>query len=159
MNLNLSGRNALVGGSSKGIGRAVATELALLGANVTLVSRSPARLSEALSGLDTSQGQQHDFLVADFSDAEDLLEPDQRVDAFPVETQGFGSRLEPCLQGSGEQADSEDGQHGRPDQLGELETGQGKLALEPKPSTTTRTRTPRSDAASRAATIASPAAS
>ncbi len=72
MNLNLIGRNALVGGSSKGIGRAVALELALLGANVTLVARSPERLSEALSGLDTSQGQQHDFLVADFSDADDL---------------------------------------------------------------------------------------
>ncbi len=72
MNLKLFDRNALVGGSSKGIGRAVAIELALLGANVTLVSRSPERLSEALSELDISQGQQHDFLVADFSDAEDL---------------------------------------------------------------------------------------
>jgi len=72
MNLNLTGKNALVGGSSKGIGRAVAIELALLGANVTLVSRSPERLSEALAELDTSLGQQHDFLVADFSDLTDL---------------------------------------------------------------------------------------
>lgn len=72
MNLSLIGKNALVGGSSKGIGRAVAIELALLGANVTLVSRNPERLSEALSELDTSMGQQHDFLVADFSDAHDL---------------------------------------------------------------------------------------
>ncbi|MBK8562208.1 MAG: SDR family oxidoreductase [Saprospiraceae bacterium] len=72
MNLNLTGHNALVGGSSKGIGRAVAVELALLGANVTLVARSAERLSEAMQGLDTNKGQQHDFLVADFSDAEDL---------------------------------------------------------------------------------------
>ncbi|MBI5914769.1 MAG: SDR family oxidoreductase [Bacteroidetes bacterium] len=72
MNLNLSGKNALVGGSSRGIGRATAIELALLGANVTLVSRSPERLSEVLETLDTSQGQQHDFLVADFSDPVDL---------------------------------------------------------------------------------------
>jgi 3-oxoacyl-[acyl-carrier protein] reductase len=72
MNLNLTGYNALVGGSSKGIGRAVAMELALLGANVTLTARSAERLSEALAGLDTSKGQQHDFLVADFADVEDL---------------------------------------------------------------------------------------
>ncbi len=72
MNLNLTGKNALVGGSSKGIGRAVAVELALLGANVTLVSRSAEALSEVLGTLDASQGQQHDFLVADFTDAADL---------------------------------------------------------------------------------------
>ena len=72
MNLNLIGKNALVGGSSKGIGRASAIELALLGANVTLVARDAARLSDALGELDTSLGQQHDFLVADFSDADDL---------------------------------------------------------------------------------------
>lgn len=72
MNLNLIGYNALVGGSSKGIGRAVAVELALLGANVTLMARSAERLSEAMEGLDTNLGQQHDFQVADFSDAADL---------------------------------------------------------------------------------------
>ncbi|MBI1226446.1 MAG: SDR family oxidoreductase [Bacteroidetes bacterium] len=72
MNLNLNGRNALVGGSSKGIGRAVAVELALLGANVTLVSRNAERLSEALKELDISKGQQHDFLVVDFADPADL---------------------------------------------------------------------------------------
>lgn len=72
MNLDLKGKNALVGGSSKGIGRAVAVELALLGANITLVSRSPERLHEALAELDISQGQSHDFLVADFTDSEDV---------------------------------------------------------------------------------------
>lgn len=72
MNLDLKGKNALVGGSSKGIGRAIAIELALLGANVTLVSRSPEKLHEALSELDISQGQKHDFLTADFSDAGDV---------------------------------------------------------------------------------------
>lgn len=72
MNLSLKEKNALVGGSSKGIGRAVAIELALLGANVTLVSRSPERLHEALAELDVSQGQQHDFLIADFTDSEEV---------------------------------------------------------------------------------------
>lgn len=72
MNLSLKGKNALVGGSSKGIGHAVAIELALLGANVTLVSRSPERLHDALTELDASQGQQHDFLIADFTDSDDV---------------------------------------------------------------------------------------
>ncbi len=72
MNLDLTGKNALVGGSSKGIGRAVAVELALLGANVTLVSRTPGLLNEVLRELDTSLGQQHNFLIADFADSEDV---------------------------------------------------------------------------------------
>lgn len=68
MNLDLKGKNALVGGSSRGIGKASAIELAALGANVTLVSRSAESMVEVLNELDQSQGQQHDFLVVDFSD-------------------------------------------------------------------------------------------
>ena len=72
MELSLKGKNALVGGSSKGIGKAAAVELALLGANVTLVSRNPERLAAALGVLDQSRGQHHDFLAADFAEPEDL---------------------------------------------------------------------------------------
>ncbi len=72
MDLNLLNKNALVCGSSKGIGKATAIELAKLGANVTLVSRNAKLLDEGLNSLDTSQGQDHDFLVADFSDVADL---------------------------------------------------------------------------------------
>lgn len=72
MNINLKGKNALVCGSSKGIGKATAIELAALGANVTLVARSAVIMSELVPQLDHSQGQQHDFLQADFSDSSDL---------------------------------------------------------------------------------------
>lgn len=72
MDLNLRDKNALVCGSSKGIGKAAAIELALLGANVTLVARSAGILAELVDELDKSQGQQHDFLQADFSDTADL---------------------------------------------------------------------------------------
>lgn len=66
MNLDLSGKNALVCGSSQGIGKAAAEELALLGANVTLLARNEQRLKEVLQGLDVSKGQQHHYLCADF---------------------------------------------------------------------------------------------
>ena len=72
MNLDLIGKNALVCGSSKGIGKAVAIELALLGANVTLVARSANKLTTVKETLDRSKGQKHDFLVADFTDSADL---------------------------------------------------------------------------------------
>ena len=72
MNLSLVGKNALVCGSSKGIGKAAAIELAELGASVTLVARSSEVLAKNIGDLDQSKGQDHDFLVADFSDSDDL---------------------------------------------------------------------------------------
>jgi 3-oxoacyl-[acyl-carrier protein] reductase len=73
MNTNLSGKNALVGGSSKGIGKACAVALAELGANVTLVSRSPEIMSEIVGQLPrVAPGQDHDFLAVDFADIADL---------------------------------------------------------------------------------------
>ncbi len=79
MNLDLKGKNTLVGGSSKGIGKASAIELAKLGANVTLVSRSAEIMAEVLNELDHTQGQQHDFLVVDFTDYKDLK---KRIKSF-----------------------------------------------------------------------------
>lgn len=72
MDLNLKDKRALVCGSTQGIGKAIAIELAQLGAHVTLVARSEEKLQAALPDLDSSQGQQHDFIVADFSDPYNL---------------------------------------------------------------------------------------
>jgi len=74
MDNNLYGKNALVCGASKGIGKASAIQLASLGANVTLVSRSADLMSDVIKEmqLNFEQGQDHDFLVADFSDRTDL---------------------------------------------------------------------------------------
>jgi len=73
MNLNLEGRNAIVCGSTQGLGLASAVELALLGANVTLLARNAEKLAEALKGLDKSKGQEHDYIVADFSDINQVI--------------------------------------------------------------------------------------
>lgn len=72
MNLDLKGKNALVCGSSKGIGKAAAFELAELGANVTLVSRSVDKMAALTKEMARGTGQQHDFLAADFTDTDDL---------------------------------------------------------------------------------------
>jgi 3-oxoacyl-[acyl-carrier protein] reductase len=66
MNLNLQGRRAMVCGSTQGIGKASAIELALLGASVTLIARDEAKLKSVITELDKSAGQTHNYLVADF---------------------------------------------------------------------------------------------
>lgn len=74
MNLDLSNKNALVCGSSAGIGKASALEMASLGANITLIARNEAKLKKALEELPHKEGQQHNYLVADFSDPAGLKE-------------------------------------------------------------------------------------
>ena len=68
MNLDLSGKHALIAGSTQGIGLAIAKELALLGATCTLIARNEESLKAAVKTLDNSQHQAHDYLVADYSD-------------------------------------------------------------------------------------------
>ncbi len=67
MNLNLTNKTAIVCGSTQGIGRATAIELALMGANVTLMARNEATLQQTLATLDVSKNQTHRYIVADFS--------------------------------------------------------------------------------------------
>ena len=68
MNLDLTKRTALVCGSTQGLGYASAAELALLGCNVVLMARNEEKLKEAVRTLDQAKAQQHQYLVADFSD-------------------------------------------------------------------------------------------
>lgn len=68
MDLSLTGKKALVSGSSQGIGKAIAIELSKLGASCILLARSAELLKAAVSELDISLGQQHEFFVVDFTD-------------------------------------------------------------------------------------------
>jgi 3-oxoacyl-[acyl-carrier protein] reductase len=79
MNLDLSGKTAMVCGSTQGIGKASAIELALLGANIVMVARNEEALKAALTDLDVSKGQKHDFLAVDFQTPNKLKE---KVDNF-----------------------------------------------------------------------------
>ncbi len=74
MNLDLTGKYALVGGASKGIGRAVAEELALLGVNVIVMARSQDLLQQAVAALPNNGTQKHHYIVADNSQPQALRE-------------------------------------------------------------------------------------
>jgi 3-oxoacyl-[acyl-carrier protein] reductase len=74
MNLDLKNKRALVCGSTQGIGKAVAMELALLGANVTLIARNEQSLKQIKSELPNNGSQLHSYLCVDFSDTNNLKE-------------------------------------------------------------------------------------
>ena len=83
MNLNLSGKRAVVCGSTQGIGKASAIELANLGASITLVARNEEKLKAVIKELNTTLGQTHDYLVADFSFPDQLKE---KINSFASKT-------------------------------------------------------------------------
>lgn len=72
MNLSLEGKYAVICGSTQGIGLAIAEELALLGANCTLIARNEDALKEAVHNLDIALRQQHNYLVADFAKPDEV---------------------------------------------------------------------------------------
>ena len=69
MNLDLSGKTALVCGSTQGLGYASAVELALLNCNIVLMARNEEKLQTAMASLPKNNQQKHSYLVADFNDA------------------------------------------------------------------------------------------
>lgn len=66
MDLSLDQKTAMVCGSTRGIGLAIATELAHAGARLVLVARNAEKLRETAGGLPTPQGQEHRYFAADF---------------------------------------------------------------------------------------------
>ena len=71
MIISLKSKKALVGGSSKGLGNAVAYQLAMSGASVTLVSSNKDRLIKTVDDLRNKTGINHDYLVVDYNNFED----------------------------------------------------------------------------------------
>ncbi|MFP4090634.1 MAG: SDR family oxidoreductase [Cyclobacteriaceae bacterium] len=67
MNTDLRGKRAIVCGSTQGIGKVVAEELASLGASITLLARNEQKLQEVQAALPAADGQQHHYVVTDFS--------------------------------------------------------------------------------------------
>jgi 3-oxoacyl-[acyl-carrier protein] reductase len=72
MDLNLKGKRAIVCGSTQGIGKAVALELAQMGASITLIARNEEALKKVVLELQKNSEQDHDYLCVDFSEPLDL---------------------------------------------------------------------------------------
>ena len=92
MKIDLAGKKALVGGSSKGIGLGIASQLAESGASVCLMARNKSKLEEIINQLPNSEN--HSYLIVDFSNFEEYkikieayLENNQ-VDILVNNTQG-----------------------------------------------------------------------
>jgi len=88
----IAGKKALIGGSSKGIGLGIASQLAESGASVCLMARNESKLKEIVNQLPNSEN--HSYLVVDFSNFEEYkikieayLENNQ-VDILVNNTQG-----------------------------------------------------------------------
>ena len=84
MNLNLEHKNALVCGSTQGIGKATAVALASEGVKLTLVARNEAKLKEVIASLPNSY--LHNYILADFMNPIDLK---SKVDTYIKKNHGF----------------------------------------------------------------------
>jgi 3-oxoacyl-[acyl-carrier protein] reductase len=69
---SLINKTALVCGSTQGIGKATAIKLSSMGANLILIARDETKLKNTLAELETSEGQKHTYLVADFTKPTEL---------------------------------------------------------------------------------------
>jgi 3-oxoacyl-[acyl-carrier protein] reductase len=72
MKIDLTGKTALVCGSTRGIGQAIARQMASCGAVVILLARNEERLKETLQTLDIRNGQTHGYVAVDVVDSGDL---------------------------------------------------------------------------------------
>lgn len=73
MNISLKSKHALVGGSSKGLGNAVAKQLALSGAKVTLVARSNDLMENTISELNKLTDCKHEYIICDYNNHEEYV--------------------------------------------------------------------------------------
>ena len=94
MKINLKDKKALIGGSSKGLGYAVAKQLAVCGAEVTLVSRNEALLKKNIIELNKINDIEHNYLLVDYNHPqkykqiiEDFFQKN-RIDILVNNTQG-----------------------------------------------------------------------
>lgn len=72
MNIDLTGKTALVCGSTQGIGWASAQMMAKMGARIVLLARNEEKLKARVADLGTISSLDHGYLAADFSKPEEV---------------------------------------------------------------------------------------
>lgn len=94
MDLGLSGRVAIVAAASKGLGRAVAEELAREGAHVAICARAPGTLAEAAAQIQKSTAREVFHQALDVTDS-------VGVASFVAAVEARFGRLDICVTNSG----------------------------------------------------------
>src|SRR5436853_7104846 len=94
MDLGITGRVAIVAAASKGLGRAVAEELAREGAQVAICARTPATLAETAAHIRKSTGREDCHQALDVTDS-------VRVASFVSAVEAGFVRLDICVAYSG----------------------------------------------------------
>jgi 3-oxoacyl-[acyl-carrier protein] reductase len=94
MDLGLTGRVAIVAAASKGLGRAVAEELAREGASVAICARTPGTLVEAAAHIHKSTGSEVFHQALDAADS-------AAVASFVAAVEARFGRLDICVTNSG----------------------------------------------------------
>ena len=114
MNIDLSGKHALVCGGSKGIGWASARVLGQMGCRITLLARNEESLKQRVGELESiSEG--HNYLVADFHDRaalESVISSLAATDAVHILINNSGGPAAgPLMNATEDQLDKAFGQH------------------------------------------------
>jgi NAD(P)-dependent dehydrogenase (short-subunit alcohol dehydrogenase family) len=91
MDLELSGKSALITGGSKGIGRATATLLAEEGCDVTLVARDQAALNQAADSIRAAHQVRVATIAADLSRQEEVLRVAAACDGIDILVNNAGA--------------------------------------------------------------------
>jgi 3-oxoacyl-[acyl-carrier protein] reductase len=94
MDLGLTGRVAIVAAASKGLGRAVAEELAREGAHVAICARTPSTLAETAAHIQKTTGREVLHQALDVADS-------AAVAAFVAAAEARFGRIDICVTNSG----------------------------------------------------------
>ncbi len=94
MDLGLSGRVAIVAAASKGLGRAVAEELAREGAHVAICARTPSTLAETAAHIQETTGSEVFHKAIDVTDSAEVA-------AFVAAVETRFGRIDVCVTNSG----------------------------------------------------------
>ena len=70
--MSFKDKSIVICGGSDGIGKSCAKLFALKGGSTTLIARNKEKLMSVISDLDTSKGQVHKYICADFNNPEEL---------------------------------------------------------------------------------------